>query len=100
MKKAQRDVSHVISSPRTSSRKNVVFICLDQLGAQAIGPYGNRLTKTPNMDRLAARGVVFDNFWCVSPLRGPGPVFNVYGPYAIPEPAGQCRRFLSAFSVS
>ena len=52
-------------------RPDIVFICLDQLAAQAVGPYGNNIVKTPNIDRLAKQGVCFDNFWCNSPLCGP-----------------------------
>jgi len=84
-----------MSSPETSSRKNLVFICLDQLGAQAIGPYGNRLTKTPNMDRLAARGVVFDNFWCVSPLCGPArfSMFTGHMPFPNRHASASCQHY-------
>jgi len=32
------------------------------------GPYGNTKVKTPNMDRLAENGTVFENAYCPSPL--------------------------------
>jgi choline-sulfatase len=43
----------------------------DQLTARALPAYGNRVAKTPHIDRLAAEGVVFDSFYCNSPLCAP-----------------------------
>jgi choline-sulfatase len=43
----------------------------DQLTARALPAYGNRIAKTPAMDTLAAGGVVFDSFYCNSPLCAP-----------------------------
>ena len=39
---------------------NVLFIAVDDLRPD-IGCYGVRHAKTPNIDRLAARGIVFDH---------------------------------------
>ena len=39
-----------------SSKKNVVFIAVDDL-ASSLGCYGHLLAKTPHIDRLAASGV-------------------------------------------
>ena len=41
---------------------NVINILIDSLNRHMIGPYGGEVP-TPNMDRLAARGVVFDNYF-------------------------------------
>jgi choline-sulfatase len=43
----------------------------DQLTARALPAYGNRIAKTPHIDALAAGGVVFDSFYCNSPLCAP-----------------------------
>jgi choline-sulfatase len=43
----------------------------DQLTARALPAYGNRVAKTPRIDALAASGVVFDSFYCNSPLCAP-----------------------------
>src|ERR1700676_207487 len=43
----------------------------DQLTARALPAYGNRVAKTPHIDSLAAAGVVFDSFYCNSPLCAP-----------------------------
>lgn len=36
----------------------------DQLRYDSLGLTGNKVVKTPNIDRLAARGVVFDSEDC------------------------------------
>jgi iduronate 2-sulfatase len=46
-----------------SPRPNVLLICVDDL-KPTIGCYGDALAKTPNLDRLAARGMRFDMAYC------------------------------------
>ncbi len=53
------------------SQPNIVLIQVDQLTALALSAYGNGLAKTPNIDRLAAEGVVFENAYCNFPLCAP-----------------------------
>lgn len=55
----------------SSSGPNFLFIQADQLAANALSPWGNRTTKTPNIDRLASEGVVFGNCYCNFPMCGP-----------------------------
>ena len=50
---------------------NFLILMADQLTARALPAYGNRTAKTPNIDALAAAGVVFESFYCNSPLCAP-----------------------------
>src|ERR1700677_4208742 len=54
-----------------SNRPNVLILMADQLTARALPAYGNRVAKTPHIDALAESGVVFDSFYCNSPLCAP-----------------------------
>lgn len=55
-------------------KPNVIFIFGDQLRSQALGCYGDKQAKTPNIDKLAGQGARFTNAistWPVcSPFRG------------------------------
>ncbi len=53
------------------SRPNILFFMVDQLTAFALKAYGGTVCKTPNLDRLAQQGVVFENAYCTYPLCAP-----------------------------
>jgi iduronate 2-sulfatase len=48
---------------------NILFIMTDDLNCD-MGAYGHPLVKTPNIDRLADRGIVFDSAFCNYPQCG------------------------------
>ncbi|UCI34638.1 choline-sulfatase [Mesorhizobium sp. B4-1-4] len=50
---------------------NILLVMCDQLTAIALSVYGNAVCKTPNIDRLAAEGSVFENAYCNYPLCAP-----------------------------
>ncbi|SVC17546.1 uncharacterized protein METZ01_LOCUS270400, partial [marine metagenome] len=54
-----------------TSLPNIVFILTDDQGAWANGCYGNKEIRTPNIDRLAADGLRFENFFCSTPVCSP-----------------------------
>lgn len=63
-------------------RPNIIYIMTDQQSATAMSCAGNADVHTPNMDRLAAQGVRFENAYCALPLSGPsrGAMFTGHTP--------------------
>jgi arylsulfatase A len=59
---------------------NVLFILADDLGASAVGCYGNTLHRTPHVDSMAARGVRFETCYA-TPLCSPTRVMLMTGRY-------------------
>ncbi len=53
------------------SKPNILFVMADQLAAQFLPFHGHPLVSTPNLSRLAAEGVVFENAYSTSPLCSP-----------------------------
>ncbi len=47
---------------------NVLFIITDQQRADHVGFMGNSVVRTPNLDALAAGGMVFENAWVANPV--------------------------------
>ncbi len=52
------------------SKPNVLFIAVDDLRPE-MGCYGNKVIKTPNLDRLAQRGIVFNRAYCQQAVCSP-----------------------------
>ncbi|WP_419999554.1 sulfatase-like hydrolase/transferase [Streptomyces boninensis] len=50
---------------------NILLICTDQQRFDAVQAYGNPEIHTPNLDRLATQGVLFENCYVQSPVCGP-----------------------------
>jgi len=51
------------AAERRDERPNILLVLLDDLGKEWIGAYGAEGVKTPRIDRLAARGTRFENFY-------------------------------------
>src|SRR5690606_38556767 len=62
--------------------QNIVFISADQLWADALGFENVFPVRTPNIDRLASQGTVFDNAYVAVPLCVPSRASIMTGRYA------------------
>ena len=65
--------SMLIASPllaQQAKKPNVLFIAVDDL-KPVLGCYGDKIIKTPNIDRLAKMGTVFLNNYCQQAVCGP-----------------------------
>jgi arylsulfatase A-like enzyme len=64
-----------------TTRPNVLWICTDQQRWDTLGCYGNPWTATPNLDRLAASGVIFEQAYSQSPVCTPSRASFLTGRY-------------------
>ena len=62
-------ISSILRAQQDASQMNVLFIMADDMRPE-LGCYGVDVVKTPNMDRLAASGVLFQNAYCNIPVSG------------------------------
>lgn len=56
---------------QTNKRPNIVFIHADDLGYGDLSCYGQQKFRTPNLDRMAAEGVRFTQYYAGSTVCGP-----------------------------
>ena len=59
------------SSGASPPRLNLVLVTIDTLRADRLGCYGYSKIETPNLDKLAQRGVLFENAVTHTPLTAP-----------------------------
>jgi arylsulfatase A-like enzyme len=69
--------------------KNILFLWTDEQRPDTIGAYGNPRIKTPNLDRLAQTGVLFEQAYCAQPVCTPSRGTVVTGVY--PHAHGSVR---------
>jgi arylsulfatase A-like enzyme len=60
-----------LASKRTAERPSILLILVDDLSAWALGVYGSREIRTPNLDILSRSGVRFTNSFVCSPVPAP-----------------------------
>ena len=76
----------------SSTRPNIVFFLVDDMGWMDSTLYGSKYYRTPNVERLARRGMMFTNAYAANPLCSPTRASIMTGKYpcrlGITTPAG------------
>ncbi len=65
-----------------SKRPNIIFILSDDHASQAISAYGNRHVQTPNIDRIAHEGILFNHAMVTNSICGPSRATLLTGKYS------------------
>lgn len=65
-----------------SSKPNIIFIYIDDMGYADLSCYGNTEMQTPHIDRLAKEGIKFTDFYVCSPVCSPSRAGAITGQYA------------------
>ena len=63
-------------------RPNIIFVMSDDHAVNAVSAYGSKIIQTPNIDRLAARGMRFTNTYCTNSICGPSRATILTGQYS------------------
>ena len=59
------------TGPNKPRRPNIVFLMADDLGFGDMGFNGNKVIKTPHLDKMAADGIRFTRFYSIGPICSP-----------------------------
>src|SRR5262249_37485370 len=78
---SQRQAEMSEMTPPKTPAKNVLWIMCDQLRYDYLGCTGHPVLKTPNIDAMARRGVLFSNAYVQSPICGPSRMSFYTGRY-------------------
>jgi len=70
------------STPFFPKQPNILFIMSDDHAQQAISSYGSTLVQTPNIDRLAREGALFENSFVTNSICAPSRAVLLTGKYS------------------
>jgi arylsulfatase A-like enzyme len=74
-------VNSIAAAAETGQKPNVLFFLVDDMGWMDTTVYGSQYYDTPNMDRLARRGMMFTDAYAASPLCSPTRASIMTGKY-------------------
>lgn len=78
---ACRSIDAAKGGANRSGRPNILFILADDLGWMDSTVYGSRYYETPNLEKLAQRGMLFRNAYAANPLCSPTRASIMTGKY-------------------
>ncbi|XP_030232712.1 N-acetylgalactosamine-6-sulfatase isoform X2 [Gadus morhua] len=61
----------VSATPVKASTPNIIIMLMDDMGWGDLGVFGQPSKETPNLDKMAAQGMLFPNFYTANPLCSP-----------------------------
>lgn len=66
----------------TANHRNVLIFCTDQQRGDSLGCLGNPLARTPHLDQLAARGLLYTQHYATNPVCMPSRASFITGRYS------------------
>jgi arylsulfatase A-like enzyme len=66
----------------SSQRPNILWIVSEDNSASYLGCYGNKMATTPNLDKLASEGILYENAYAAAPVCAPTRSTLITGIYA------------------
>jgi arylsulfatase A-like enzyme len=72
-------VTGFCTAEELAARPNIIHIMADDLGWRDLSCNGSETFRTPNIDALAKRGMIFSNAYSASPLYSPTPAATLIG---------------------
>lgn len=85
--------------PGARKRPNILFVLADDHRADALGCMGHGIVQTPQLDRLAREGVLFENHFCTTPICCASRASIMLGQYAGTHGINDFKTPLSAEQV-
>src|SRR3954451_21785265 len=83
-----------VAVAHADDRPNILWLTSEDHGPQ-MGCYGDRFATTPNVDRLAAKGMIYSHAWSCAPVCAPARTTIISGLYA-PSTGGEHMRSMVA----
>ena len=84
-KETGKAIAYQSSKPVITERPNIIYIMADDLTTQAISAYGGiykDIAPTPNIDRIAKEGMLFQDVLCTNAICGPSRAAILTGNYS------------------
>ena len=75
-------LSGCAAKPEPEKRPNIIFIMTDDHASHAMSCYGSVINKTPNLDRIANEGMLFENCFCTNSICAPSRAVILTGKYS------------------